>query len=101
MSGYQCGRCDKKIPEGGLYYVFTIQSVSGFDGIVDIHSDKNIPTASFQIERTSAFDLERDVFWEHKVVVCAPCRETLVSLFMSELMSHTDTKTRSTDHNIH
>jgi len=101
MSGYQCGRCDKKIPEGGLYYVFTIQSISGFDGIVEINEDKNISRASFQIEQTSAHDLERDVFWEHKVVVCAPCRETLVSLFISELMSQHDTEVKFTDRNIH
>ena len=101
MSGYQCGRCDKKIPEGGLYYVFTIQSVSGFDGIVDINEDSDISCASFRIERTSALDLERDVFWEHKVVVCAPCRETLVSLFMSELMSQNDPEIKTTDRNIH
>ena len=101
MSGYQCGRCDKKIPEGGLYYVFTIQSVSGFDGIVEINEDQNISRASFQIEHTSALDLERDVFWEHKVVVCSPCRETLVSLFISELMSQHDTESTSTDRNVH
>ena len=84
-----------------MYYVFTVQSVSGFDGIVEINEDRNISCASLQIERTSAFDLERDVFWEHKVVVCAPCKETLVSLFMSELMSPHDEESEIADRNIH
>ena len=53
MSGYQCGRCDKKIPEGGLYYVFTIQSVSGFDGIVEISEDDTISHASYLFSESS------------------------------------------------
>jgi hypothetical protein len=101
MPGYRCGRCDKRIPEGGLYYVFTIQSVSGFDGVVEINADENICRASSRIERAEAFDLERDVFWEHKVVVCAACKETLVSLFMSELMSRHDEESESSERNIH
>jgi hypothetical protein len=101
MPGYQCGRCDKDIPEGGLYYVFTIQSVSGFDGIVDIDADRGVSEASYRIEESEAVDLERDVFWEHKVVVCSSCKETLVSLFMSELMSRHDTDRDPTNRNVH
>ncbi|MBN1880573.1 MAG: hypothetical protein JW885_00240 [Deltaproteobacteria bacterium] len=57
--------------------------------------------ASSQIERAKAVDLERDVFWEHKVVVCASCKETLVSLFMSELLSQHDVESKSADRSIH
>jgi len=81
--------------------VFTIQSISGFDGIVEINSDKDIEGASFRIEHAQAVDLERDVFWEHKVVVCAPCKEILVSLFMSELITSRGTESETSDRSIH
>lgn len=81
--------------------MFTIQSVSGFDGIVDINADAGVSRASLQIAESESIDLERDVFWEHKVVVCASCKETLVSLFMSELMSRHDTDQITTNRNLH
>ena len=81
-----CQRCEKSIPEGGLFYHVRLSAVSGYDGVINAE-DKQMPELVGDIEGQSAKELEETVFFEQEMVLCAQCRHQVVELFQREARS--------------
>ncbi len=74
----QCSRCGKKIPAGGLGYVFEIRAFADFDGVLveptgDI--DRELEELLEEIDPSDAEALEKEVYEEYTLLLCSSCRD--------------------------
>jgi hypothetical protein len=80
-----CRRCSHEIPEGGLYYHVKLSAVSGFDGLIDPAHELELSRLVDDISKLSSEDLEKDVYFEQEVILCAACRMVVIETFCEQL----------------
>lgn len=80
-----CRRCNYEIPEGGLYYHVKLSAVSGFDGLVDPAHELELSRIVDDISKLSSEDLEKDVYFEQEVILCAACRTVVIDTFCGQI----------------
>lgn len=83
---FVCRRCKKEIPPGGVFYNVILTVISGFDGVLDPDGYQDVDEALMnQIKDSHADQLERGVYFEEEVVLCAVCKEEVTDSFLNEL----------------
>jgi hypothetical protein len=82
---HSCRRCNKKIPDGGLFYVVKLSAASGYDGIINRSLDVEEAGVLDEIAGRSSEDLEKDVYFEREVILCHTCRTAVIDLFCGEV----------------
>lgn len=85
ITDFFCRRCKKEIPPGGVFYNVILTVISGFDGVLDHDGDQDIDEILDQIEEREVEQLERSVYFEEEVVLCAECKEEVTASFLNEL----------------
>ena len=81
MTIRRCSRCSKKIPSGGLLYVFEIKVHADFDGVLpeptgDI--DHELEALLEEIDLSEAEELEKEVYEEYTLLLCSSCRDRFI-----------------------
>ncbi len=85
ITDFVCRRCKKEIPPGGAFFNVILTVMSGFDGVLDPDGDQDINGILDQVEDREAEQLERGVYFEEEVVLCAVCKEEVTASFLNEL----------------
>ena len=80
-----CRRCSHEIPDGGLYYHVKLSAVSGFDGLIDPARELELSRIVDETSKLSSEDLEKDVYFEKEVILCAACRTSIIEAFCGQL----------------
>jgi len=76
MRSQICGRCNKIIQPGDLFYRLTIKVYADFDGIIKIQDQKIDLKKEFDKIKAYPEDLlEEEVFKEFDFVLCPRCKE--------------------------
>ncbi|NWG03111.1 MAG: hypothetical protein HXY44_09675 [Syntrophaceae bacterium] len=76
-----CFRCGKELRPGGLFYLFQIKVISGFDEILMEPTgeiDQQLHQLLEQVQHCDPKELEREVYEEMTLIVCKGCRDRLV-----------------------
>lgn len=79
--GHTCCRCKLEIPPGGFFYRVKLSAVSGYDGVIDPDQPTDVSAALKEIAGKSAEELEREVYFEHEVILCGACRKRVLETF--------------------
>ncbi len=82
---HSCRRCNKKIPDGGLFYIVKLSAASGYDGVINRSLDVEETGVLDDITGRSPEDLEKDVYFERDVILCYTCRTAVIELFCGEV----------------
>ena len=76
MSSQICGRCNKIINPGDLFYRLTIKVFADFDGIINIKAKKLNLSEEFEKLKSYPEDLiEEEVYKEFDFILCPRCKE--------------------------
>ena len=102
ITDFVCRRCKKEIPPGGVFYNVILTVISGFDGILDPDGDQDIDGVLLdQIEDREAEQLEKSVYFEEEVVLCAVCKEEVTASFLNELDGKSSVYSRGPEGRLH
>jgi hypothetical protein len=82
---HTCGRCNRAIPDGGLFYRVTLSALSGYDGVIDPSADLSQSQILEEIAGKKPEDLEHDIHFEQEVILCYACRTAIIDLFRGEV----------------
>ncbi len=95
MSGIQCHRCGRRLPEGALKYQVAVHVRSLFDGVIPETLEENgEPELRRLIREVSAYseeELNRQVYEDDAFVLCPDCKEA----FLDDIYSHLHPKAAS------
>jgi len=76
MSSQICGRCNKIINPGDLFYRLTIKVFADFDGVINIKGKKMDLNKEFEKIKSCPEDLlEEEVYKEFDFILCPRCKE--------------------------
>ena len=76
MSSQVCSRCSRIIQPGDLFYSLTIKVAAGFDGVINIKSDKIDLSEEFEKVKSYPEELlNEEVYREFEFVLCPRCKE--------------------------
>jgi len=76
MSSHVCGRCNKVINPGDLFYRLTIKVFADFDGIINIKAKNMNLKEEFEKVKSLPEDLiEEEVYKQFDFVLCPRCKE--------------------------
>jgi hypothetical protein len=81
---HNCGRCNRAIPDGGLFYRVRLSALSGYDGVIDATADFEESGILEEIAQRPPEDLERDIHFEQEVILCYACRTAVIDFFCGE-----------------
>ncbi len=82
---HTCRRCNREIPQGGLFYHVKLSAVSGYDGVIDPEHGRDMSAIIDEISEKSSEELEGDVYFEQGAILCGACRKLIVETFCEQL----------------